>query len=170
MTFMMTSSNDDKFFFIKFFQVIDFFIETCSILSIQYMHKISCKTDKYFLRYSICFHRGPNRPPSQPWDFQKSPAQLGLRLLAARKTNDFESIKVCTVKGPWIVLHCEKRITIQFKNKASSRSLHCVINLQKPNSFTKCHPDILNSSDAKVINCLVSIWWQLWRLMSWDVA
>ena len=53
MTFMMTSSNYDKSDF------VNFFIKTYSILSIQYMYKISCKMDKNFLRYTMFFHRGP---------------------------------------------------------------------------------------------------------------
>ena len=60
MTFMMTSSNDDKATFVSFF------IETYSILSIKYIYKMPCKIDKDFVRYSMFFHRGPTRHPSQP--------------------------------------------------------------------------------------------------------
>ena len=145
------------FFYQIFFKSSIFLSRLVPYCQYSICTKFHVKRTKIFWDTAYVFTAGLIGPPPSPEIFKK--AQLGLKLLAARKTNDFESIKVCTVKGPWIVLHCEKRITIQFKNKASSRSLHCVINLQKPNSFTKCHPDILNSSDAKVINCL-----------SWDVA
>ena len=49
MTFMMTSSSDDKVTFVKFV------IKTYSILSIQYVYKISYKIDIHFLRYSMFF-------------------------------------------------------------------------------------------------------------------
>ena len=74
MTFMMTSLTYDKS------DICQFFIKTYSVLSIQYMYKISCKMYKNFLRYSIFFHRVSTSPsPLQPRDFQKSPAQVGLR-------------------------------------------------------------------------------------------
>ena len=57
MTFMMTSSNDDKS------DTSQFFIKTYTILSIQYMYKISCKMDKDFLKYSMFFPGGPTAPP-----------------------------------------------------------------------------------------------------------
>ena len=41
----------------------NFLIKTYSILSIQYMYKISCKIDKNFLRYSMFFHSWPTRLP-----------------------------------------------------------------------------------------------------------
>ena len=57
MTFMMTSSNDGKS------DICQVFIKTYSILSVQYMYKVSCKMDKHVLRYSTCFHRGPSSTP-----------------------------------------------------------------------------------------------------------
>ena len=58
MTFMMTSSNDDKC------DICHFFYQELSILSTQYMYKISCKMDKRFLRYSMFYQRGPTRQKS----------------------------------------------------------------------------------------------------------
>ena len=65
MTFILTSSNDDRS------GICQFFIKTYSILSMQYMYKISCKMDKYFLRYSMFFHCGTSRPPNTPDIFKK---------------------------------------------------------------------------------------------------
>ena len=66
MTFIMTSSNDDKS---DICQLI--FIKTYSIFSIQYMYRISCKMDKHFLRCSMFFHRGPTSPPPAALRFSK---------------------------------------------------------------------------------------------------
>ena len=74
MNFMMASSNDDKSDICQFF-----FTKTYSVLSIQYMYKVSCKMDKHFLRYFMFSTTGllAPPPPPQPWDFRKSPAQVG---------------------------------------------------------------------------------------------
>ena len=72
MTFMMTSSSDDKVTFVKFV------IKTYSILSIQYMYKISYKMDINFLRYSMFFSpRAYYFPPVLKFS-EKSSAQVGL--------------------------------------------------------------------------------------------
>ena len=76
MTFMMTSSNDGKS------DICQFFIKTYSILSIQYMYKVSCKMDKHFLRCSTCFHHGPSSTPlPQPWDFQKKASPDRIKII-----------------------------------------------------------------------------------------
>ena len=51
---------------------LNFFIKTYTILSIQYMYKISCKMDKDFLKYSMFFPGGPTAPPPPPSPTKKS--------------------------------------------------------------------------------------------------
>ena len=50
MNFVVVSSNDGKSDICQFF-----FIETFSLLSVQYIYELSCKMDKTFLRYSMFF-------------------------------------------------------------------------------------------------------------------
>ena len=69
---------------------VNIFIKTYSILSIQYMYKISRKMDKHFLRYNMFFHpvATSSPPPSLAlrfWDFQKSQADVGLRYHSHKK-------------------------------------------------------------------------------------
>ena len=85
MTFMVTSSNDDKS------DICQFFIKTYSILSKQYMYKISCKMDKNFLRYSMFFQRAPTSAPPLPphptptLRFSKKPSPGRVKLKAPLK-------------------------------------------------------------------------------------
>ena len=51
---------------------LNFFIKTYTILSIQYMYKISCKMDKDFLKYSMFFPRGPTGPSPHPTHKKKA--------------------------------------------------------------------------------------------------
>ena len=74
MTFIMTSSIDNKG------DIVNFFMKTCSVLSIQYMYKIHVKSTKVRWDTACFFHHGPTKLP-QSWDFQKSPAQVGLRFI-----------------------------------------------------------------------------------------
>ena len=70
-TFMMTSSNDDKS------NICQFFIRTFSILSIQYTYKISSKIDKNFLRYCMFLNHWPTRlPPTVRFSKKPSPGRV----------------------------------------------------------------------------------------------
>ena len=55
---------------------VNFFIKTYSILSIQYMYKISCKMDKNVLRYSMFFHRGSTSFPALRFSKKTSPSKV----------------------------------------------------------------------------------------------
>ena len=61
MTFMMTSQMMTEVIFVIFF-----FVKTYSILSIQYMYKISCKNGQNSSEIQHAFHHGPTSPPPSP--------------------------------------------------------------------------------------------------------
>ena len=108
MAFMMTSSNDCKS------DICQFFIKTYSIFLIQYMYKISCKSDKTFQRYSMFFHHGPTSHPL-PWDFQGDAEMfLGLTSLNRMDVKVHKTIRfifigkitfICLLIGVWIISH-----------------------------------------------------------------
>ena len=52
------------------------------------------------------FHRGPTRHPSQPWDFQKSPAQLALSRAIFRSRNK-NSLKILSLEtnNDWLAFN-----------------------------------------------------------------
>ena len=70
LTFMVMSSNDDNS------DIFQFFIKTHSILSIQYMYKISCKMDKKFLRYSMFSSLLAYQPSLSSEIFKPSPGSV----------------------------------------------------------------------------------------------
>ena len=83
---MMTFSNDDKS------GICQFFIKTCSILSILYMHK--CKNvnrQKFYWNTTCSFCRGPTRNPL-PLEFQKSAAQVGLKQKRIKQNNFIKGV------------------------------------------------------------------------------
>ena len=60
---------------------VNFFIKTCSILSIQYMYKISCKMDRIFWDTACLFTADLLAPSLPPVRFWKNPSSGRVKIL-----------------------------------------------------------------------------------------